>query len=114
MSGIARNHLRNFIRKRREELVGGSEDLQALLESRGEPAEGLQPSRARMDALGECLDKLPESARSLLNQRYVLGKSVREISGDSERGYSALTMQFHRLREILAACITRKLEQEKA
>jgi RNA polymerase sigma-70 factor, ECF subfamily len=46
----------------------------------------------------------------LLNQRYLSGKTVREISSASGKGYSALTMQLHRLREILAECVQRKLE----
>ena len=36
-------------------------------------------------------------------------ESVREIATRLQRGYSALTMQLHRLREILADCVGRKV-----
>jgi len=112
LRGIAVNHLRNFIRKKREECVGGSEELQILI---GEACDGWEddvPGGARIEALQECLSQIEGKSRALLEQRYVIGKTVREISKESGRGYSALTMQLHRLREALADCIKLKLQSE--
>ncbi|BCU79264.1 sigma-70 family RNA polymerase sigma factor [Luteolibacter sp. LG18] len=107
LRGIALNHLRNFIRKRREDCIGGSEELQALMDT--EPHHADQGGAA-LDALRECLHRIDGPARELLDGRYVQGKSVRELADEVGRGYSALTMQLHRMREALADCVKKKLE----
>jgi len=114
LRGIAQNHLRNFIRKHRELAAGGSEELQMLLEQGCGQSEYAQPTHEKLDTLEECLRRLPDKARELLHHRYVLGKSVREISGETGKGQSALNMQFHRLRELLAECIRRELKRSEA
>jgi RNA polymerase sigma-70 factor (ECF subfamily) len=114
LRGIAHNHLRNFIRKKREKAVGGSAEIQAILEESCDHWENHRPVDATRDALAECMRRLPEFSSDLLKQRYALGKSVREIGKETGKGYSALTMQFHRLRELLAECIERKLSGEKS
>lgn len=114
LRGIAHNHLRNHLRKHREEALGGSEELQALLEqSCDQSHEQLDDSRT-IEALATCKARLPQFARGLLDLRYGEGKSVHEISQITGKGYSALTMQFHRLRDLLAECITSELEGGKA
>ncbi len=112
--GIARNHLRNFLRKHREEALGGSMEMQELLDRSCEVWEDPARSEGRLQALRECLEQLPESSITLLKHRYVRGQNVREIASDTGKGYSALTMQFHRMRELLAECIQRKLQQGEA
>ena len=110
LRGIAVNHLRNFSRKRRELCIGGNEEMQLLMD-RGTAAflDGAHENPA-LDALRSCLEKIDGPSRELLNQRYLSGRTVREISSTSGKGYSALTMQLHRLREILAECVQRKME----
>ena len=110
LRGIAHNHLRNFIRKHREQAVGGSAEIQVILEQSCDQWDGARPANDKLDALIECLKRLPESSRALLERRYALGKSVREIGKETGKGYSALTMQFHRLRELLARCIGREMQ----
>lgn len=107
LRGIAVNHLRNFVRKRREECIGGSDELQGLLDR--EPP-GIEAGGPSLDALQECLRRIDGPSRELLDARYVKGRSVRELAAESGRGYSALTMQLHRIREALAECVKRKLE----
>ncbi len=114
LRGIAHNHLRNHLRKHREQALGGSEVMQALLERSCDEWMGEEHGSGRLEALATCKERLPNLARDLLDQRYVQGKSVREISRETGKGYSALTMQFHRLRELLAECITQELERGKA
>ncbi|WP_035614087.1 sigma-70 family RNA polymerase sigma factor [Haloferula sp. BvORR071] len=104
---IAKNHLRNHVRKRRDECVGGSEELGRLLD---QDAGTIAVSSGSLDALADCLRRIEGPSRALLNERYVEGKSVRDLAAESGRGYSALTMQLHRLREVLAECVRRKLE----
>jgi RNA polymerase sigma-70 factor len=114
LRGIAHNHLRNHIRKHREQALGGSEELQALLDQTCDQWQSEMPSSVVLDALAACMDRLPIAARDLLDSRYVQGKSVREIEKETGKGYSALTMQFHRLREQLAECIMSKTGGQKA
>ena len=111
LRGIAMNLLRNYKRKHREEYIGGSMELETLTSRRPQPMESAGPS---LEALGDCLAELGGDVRDLLEKRYVQGVSVKELSQRTGRGYSALTMQFHRLREILAECIEAKLEEAKS
>lgn len=104
------NHLRNFVRKRRELCMGGNEELQALIDHGADTFLGVSNESNALDALHKCLGKIDAPARDLLTARYVTGRTVREISASSGRGYSALTMQLHRLREALAECVQRNME----
>mgnify|MGYP001627547009 CR=1 FL=1 len=109
LRGIAVNHLRNFLRKRRECCIGGNDELQELIDREAAAfTAGADEGRA-LDALRICMARVDGASRDLLQQRYVTGRTVREISADSGRGYSALTMQLHRLRELLAECIRRRM-----
>lgn len=110
LRGIAVNHLRNFARKRRELCIGGHEELQVLIDREADLFLGAGDESGALDALRRCLGRIDGPARELLNERYVEGRSVRELAERRGRGYSALTMQLHRLRELLADCVQRKLE----
>lgn len=110
--GIARNHLRNHLRKHHEEAVGGSEELARLVDQGMAEAFPERDAAQLVTALRTCLEPLGSHARELLEQRYVAGQTVRELAARTGRGYSALTMQLHRLRETLADCITTRLAQD--
>ena len=112
--GIARNHLRNFLRKHREEALGGSMEMQELLDRGSEAWEDPARAEGRLQALRDCLEQMSESSIALLKHRYVQGQNVREIASKTGKGYSALTMQFHRMRELLAECIQRKVQHSEA
>lgn len=110
LRGIAMNHLRNYIRKHREECIGGNEELQQLL---GVDEDDAVPEGQRgqtMEALRDCLEKVTGPSRDLLLSRYGVGKTVREIASETGRGYSALTMQLHRLRLGLAECVEQTMK----
>ena len=83
LRSIAHNHFRNYIRKKREEYIGGDLELQALLTTEDEGAH----FNVSLDALRECLSLVKGPARKLLDDRYVSGKTVREIARESEAGY---------------------------
>lgn len=103
--GIARNLLMNHVRKFRAKPIGGSEELQMMLdEGMKEESEG-----ELVEALRECVNELGGSSRELVTERYLEGVSVRELESKTGRGYSALTMQLHRIRVSLAECIENKL-----
>ncbi len=104
---IAHNHFRNYIRKHREEYIGGTEELQHLLIS--DDHEVTHSSHTSLEALRECLSKVKDPAQRLLEERYLHGKSVREIAAQEDAGYSTMTMKLHRLRKSLATCIEKKI-----
>lgn len=110
--GIARNHLRNHFRKQQATAVGGSEELAGIIDQGLSETFSDRDEAHLVDALRTCLEPLGDHARELLQQRYVDGRTVRDLAAASGRGYSALTMQLHRLREVLADCITARVAGE--
>jgi len=112
LTGIARNHWRNHLRKHQAQAMGGTDDLSALIGA--DPLLQRRDEGQLVDALRACLEPLGGHARELLEQRYVAGRTVRDLAASTGRGYSALTMQLHRLREVLAECISDRVEREGA
>lgn len=109
LRAIALNHLRNYIRKRRDESVGGIDQLQALIAFHDEPSDA-SGHGAALDALKDCLQKIDGPSRQLLLDRYSTGKTAREICAESGKAYSTLTMQLHRLRLSLGECVKKNTE----
>lgn len=116
LRGIAANHLRNWLRERRDEPVGGGEELQSLFSGQihlhhppEQSCHGESEEAVMLAALEKCVDKLGTPARRLLDERYVRGKTARDISAGSARGYSGVVMQLIRIRKTLADCIRRQI-----
>ena len=109
LRSIAVNLVRNHWRKFRAEAIGGNAELAALLDQR--IVADCTPEREPLlyAALRDCLEHMDGPARDLLHRRYGEEETVRELSDSLQRGYSALTMQLHRLREVLAECIGDKV-----
>lgn len=63
----------------------------------------------RRKALDECLTKLPDKSRALLEERYSAGHSVQEIARRSGRSVNTLYKTMEQIRRLLLACITRSL-----
>ena len=110
---IAFNLLRNHWRKFRAVGIGGGEELAALVEQRI-AVRHVENEGGELGALLDCLEELDGGARALIDRRYADSASVHEIAAEQGRKYSAVTMQLHRLREILGACIQGKLRTETA
>jgi len=108
LRGIALNLLRNHLRKFRAEGIGGHEELGVLLDQRVAAECSAERESTLQAALMDCLDEIDGPSRELLRLRYAEGVSVRDLSARLRRGYSALTMQLHRLRTLLAACVEGK------
>jgi RNA polymerase sigma-70 factor (ECF subfamily) len=89
--------------KRHQRVIIDSELAERLAHAVGAAA-GDKPER-RFVALEECLDKLPPEERSLTEQRYQHGITVRQIARQSECSESALQNQFSRIRHKLRQCV---------
>jgi RNA polymerase sigma-70 factor (ECF subfamily) len=109
LRSIALNLLRNHWRKFRAQAIGGNTELAVLLDQQIAAECGSAREPLLHAALRDCLERMDGPARELLQQRYGEEVSVRELADRLQRGYSALTMQLHRLRELLADCIGQKL-----
>lgn len=108
LRGIALNLLRNHRRKFRPESIGGHEELTALLDQQVAAHCPIEHESGLRNALLDCLDKLDGPSRELLRLRYAEGVSVQELTRRLQKGYSALTMQLHRLRTLLSECVQGK------
>lgn len=105
LRGIAFNLLRNHCRKFRPLAIGGNEELTALLDQQVAIECDSQRESALVEVMRDCLEHIEGPARELLRLRYGEEMSVRELALRFRRGYSALTMQLHRLRELLSHCV---------
>ena len=94
------NHRRKF----RAEGIGGHVELDELLSGRG-----AEIASERVAVLRQCLHEIGGPSLALLEERYIDGASVKEIAAKMGRGYSALTMQLFRLREVLADCVQKRM-----
>lgn len=110
--GIARRLVANALRKesRRQQILSDhvTELLVAATPEELHPAaEAAQEDR--LAALQSCLEKVPESARRLLELRYFKQLSPGMIAGRLERSTNDVRQQLFRLRRGLLTCIERQL-----
>jgi RNA polymerase sigma-70 factor, ECF subfamily len=105
LRGVAMHLLANHRRKFRAIPIGMNDELQALIDARQVPSDR---ECERMLALRECLETLDGPARQLVNERYADGASIDELAARSKRKTSAISMQLHRLRGLLAECIEKR------
>jgi len=67
---------------------------------------------AERDALADCLGKLPEPDRQLVQRCYQGEESIAAISGELGLQTGTLYVKLHRLRRLLFDCITGRLGRE--
>ena len=104
---VARFTVLSHIRDRmRDRLVFDEDVVLAMADDTETAASQFQD---RHMALGACLEKLKSEQRNLLQEHYIVGRSVRELSVATGRSESAVKMILLRLREQLSACIERQL-----
>jgi RNA polymerase sigma-70 factor (ECF subfamily) len=68
----------------------------------------------RREALQNCLEKLPEPQRQLLEMRYAPAASLNQIAEKIGRPVGSVRQTLFRIREALLACIERRLAAEGA
>jgi RNA polymerase sigma-70 factor, ECF subfamily len=105
LRGIAFNLLRNHLRKHRPIAVGGAAELEQLIDRHMAGRYAPAQESSLMAALQHCLQKLSGPDRDLLHRRYHEETTVQDLATSAGCGTSTITMQLHRLRQALAACI---------
>ncbi len=91
------------------------EAVEALAEAVAAEAESSPTiTQRRLEALGECIDKLPAQARRLMSQRYRQGQSIQEIARRGGKNLNSLYKTFEKLRAALQDCIDAALLEQGA
>lgn len=105
--GIARNHIRNYLRSRnRDRHVFDSEALQNVAQA---IAAVTDEESGRFRFLQECLADLPARSRRLCELRYAGGMLPVAISEMTDQPANTVAKALQRIRDRLRACIERRL-----
>ena len=104
--GIARNVLREYVRKVRRRKEVSWAQLCLELE---DTVEAENPYEEVLPLLPVCTLQLTESARKALNLRYMAGLKLQAIAERLDSTLGAVKVLMHRARHILRRCIQRRL-----
>lgn len=108
--GVARFEAFNFNRARQRERLVFDDDLLGLLAQEAEDEAAHHEAEAR--ALEECLQKLPEAQRALVQTAYAPGVRIDELARASGRTAMSLYKSLHRIRIALVDCTRLVLAEE--
>jgi RNA polymerase sigma-70 factor (ECF subfamily) len=102
--GIAKNHLRNYLRKKENQQRQFGDDLLEQLTS-------LQVREsARLDemqvALARCLELLPQDRRRLVHLCYGEKRTIQAVAEREGRSSNSLYKLMRKIREVLYECVT--------
>lgn len=105
--GIAHNHVRNFLRKRKVQPLVLSDDLvETLGQLRLVQSADLEE---RQQALTDCLERLPSHQQQLLAQCYGSEQTIKDVAADTQRTPGSLYKALERIRLALYDCIAKSL-----
>ncbi|HWH70123.1 MAG TPA: sigma-70 family RNA polymerase sigma factor, partial [Candidatus Sulfotelmatobacter sp.] len=111
--GTARNLILHYWRDRRNDKVVADEELLNLVElAFDEQAVNQDYTRARQEALSECLQELPERSQHLLRLKYEQGLPADQVGEVIKQSGAAVLMALSRLRRVLRECAHKKLKQQ--
>lgn len=71
-------------------------------------AERAHVASERLTALRECMDRLPDRSRELIERRYAPGGNVKRLADEIGRTANSLSVTLHNIRRSLLECIERK------
>jgi RNA polymerase sigma-70 factor (ECF subfamily) len=108
-SRIARYHVLNYRRKRKNDRLVFDEDLFTELCDR--QAERMENGHRYAEVMRECLRKLPAESQTLLEERYSIGISVSEIAASRGTSAGAISQMLYRIREALLNCMSHRLQE---
>jgi RNA polymerase sigma-70 factor (ECF subfamily) len=106
-NGIAHREVLRYLRQRKSGRIFYSEEVIAQIADeyeRQSPGQG-----ARQAALAECVKKLGDEDRSLVQRRYQESTSVAQIAASLQRPAKSIYRSLSRVRERLLQCVQRAL-----
>jgi RNA polymerase sigma-70 factor (ECF subfamily) len=110
--GVARNVMLHHWRSRRKTLTPSARFLEAVEMAYQEGDAREDEMNLRRRALEECLQRLPDSSRNLLELRYVQKAPSQEIARTLGRTATSVRMALVRVRQALGSCIQGRLAGE--
>ena len=101
-----------FLRDRKRDRHLFDDDLLAQFAQFAEEATDAEHEAGdRILAMRDCLSRLPDRQRQLINLRYGQNQSVRQLAEDTDKKESAMKMMLMRIRQSLHTCIELKLKE---
>lgn len=108
--GIAHNQILKYLRTRkRDRLVFDEGLLDQLAQQHIQHAEG---AASRKAALHDCMQRLSDDRKKLLQNRYFDRIGVKEMAEQLDRSEGAVSMLLLRVRQQLANCIRKRLSAQ--
>ncbi|MCC9658469.1 sigma-70 family RNA polymerase sigma factor [Rhodopirellula halodulae] len=107
---VALNQVRAFTSKKRAKRPCFDTETMMLISERQEHRSAYFDSR--LDALENCIQKLPPRKRTFVDQRYRLGCSVESIANQMGSSVEAVYKMLRRIRTTLHDCVDQTLSQE--
>ncbi len=109
--GTAHNLILHHWRDRRQDKVVVDQELVELVELAFTEQDSNQEYwRTRQQALGECIQTLPERSQQMLRLKYEQGLSAQEVAEEVLQSVESVWMALSRLRRALRDCAQRKLK----
>lgn len=109
--GVARFEAMAFRRDRaRDRHVFGDALLAMLADEAQVQADAMDERR---EVLEQCLAKLPDTQRALVDAAYARGVRIDELAAKLGRTAMALYKTLHRIRMTLAACVEKTMQREE-
>lgn len=105
---IARNHLRDELKRIRRSRAAGAFDQLAGIEA-VEAKDGDEVDDRRVTALRACLAKLPAAMAELVEHRYQRQVSIADLAVRLGTSLGAVRVRLHHLRRKLRDCVTARL-----
>jgi RNA polymerase sigma-70 factor (ECF subfamily) len=109
VKGIARNLLLKELNARSRCVPAEDDFLERIMaESSLASAQGNDNEEETVEHLRECLAKLPDHSRTMIQQRYFNRLSVREMAKLNQRTETWTAVTLFRIRETLRECMSRE------
>jgi RNA polymerase sigma-70 factor (ECF subfamily) len=105
----ARHQALNWIRSRKNRPAPLNEELLELMEAEW-ARDSMRSEGERIEALRQCIEKLPAGSRQILDLRYSQGCSCKEVSRTVGAGLDAVYQRLARLHRALRECIEKRVE----
>lgn len=107
---VAFYEVRNFLRVAGRDRLRFSDDL--LTSMSEERTRSLERRDTRIDALTDCLKRLEEVERELLNRAYCDEQSIRDLARQDGRAAQTLYNRLNQIRRRLMECVDTRLSPE--